>query len=105
MQNLRVLLCSYTRPFVQEKGPYLIWTGQMREGFESLGWEVIEPQTVDLIEPFLHQDDEEWLSQNVKPLTNKLYDEVKALHQRKPLDLIFGYFWGFQVDPEGMREI
>jgi hypothetical protein len=105
MKNLRVLLCSFSRPFVQQKGPYMIWTGQMREGLESLGCEVIEPQTVDLIEPFLHQDDEEWLSLNVKSLTSKLYDEIKSLHRQKPLDLIFGYFWGFQVDAKGMREI
>ena len=49
---MRVLLCSYSRPSVQVDGPWPLWTPPFREGLEACGCEVIEPRTVDLIEPF-----------------------------------------------------
>jgi hypothetical protein len=105
LKRLRILLCSYSRPFKQSDGPYITWTTQFLEGLESLDCEVIEPQTVDLIEPFLRRSDEDWLATNRVQLAEKLLDEVKALHQAKPIDLIICYFWSFQIDSQGVKAI
>ncbi len=102
---MRVLLCSFCRPFTQSDGPWPLWTPPFREGLEACGCEVIEPRTVDLIEPFLRRGDEAWLRRNRPLLAEKLLAEVKALHRERPLAMVFGYFWGFQVDPLGIRAI
>ena len=102
---MRVLLCSYSRPSVQGDGPWPLWTPPFREGLEACGCEVIEPRTVDLIEPFLRRGDEAWLRRNRPLLAEKLLAEVKVLHRERPLAMVFGYFWEFQVDPAGIRAI
>lgn len=102
---MRVLLCSYSRPFAQADGPWPLWTPPFREGLEACGCEVVEPKTVDLIEPFLRRGDASWLRENRPRLAETLLREVKALHREKPLAMVFGYFWEFQVDPAGIRAI
>ncbi|MCC7518165.1 MAG: glycosyltransferase [Verrucomicrobiae bacterium] len=102
---MRVLLCSFSRPFPQSDGPWPLWTPPFREGLEACGCEVVEPKTVDLIEPFLRRADTDWILRNRSALAGRLLDEVRRLHREKPLDLIFTYFWEFQVDAAGMRAI
>lgn len=102
---MRVLVCAFSRPFPQSDGPWPLWTPPFLEGLKACGCEALEPKTVDLIEPFLRRADADWIRRHRPALTERLLDEVKRLHRQTPLDLIFTYFWEFQVDPEGMRAI
>src|SRR5436190_5900381 len=47
----------------------------------------------------------EYVRRNRPRLSEDLVRQVRAAHRRRPIDLLFGYFYSAQVEPDAIREI
>ena len=58
----------------------------------------------DYLDPRTDQQ-RDYVRRNRPRLSEDLLRQVKAAHRQKPIDLLFGYFYSAQVEPEAIREI
>lgn len=85
-----------------------LWSGNFYPALRELGHEVVESQ-VDLLPAsrFMH------VASGFTPeekrvrgeITQKIVEEVKQAHQKKPLDLFLSYFYNAHFDPSGFGDI
>lgn len=85
-----------------------LWSGNFYPALGELGHEIIESKT-DLLPAsrFMH------VASGFTPeekrvrgeITQKIVEEVKQAHQKKPLDLFLSYFYNAHFDPAGFDEI
>jgi spore maturation protein CgeB len=86
-----------------------IWRKNLFEGLAQLGHEVIE-SGVNWRLIFRHLDptspeNAEFINEHRPKLSECLAEEVRRLHQEKPFDLFFSYFYSACVLPEVLKEI
>src|ERR1041384_5598708 len=89
--------------------PSSLWRNNLYCSLVELGHEVVEFQ-YDLSETFQKLDKEipeqaEFIAHNRPKLTEALLQQLRAAHNKAPVDLFFSYFYDACVLPEAIDEI
>jgi len=85
-----------------------LWSGNFYPALQQLGHEIVDSD-VDLLplSRFMHVPGDftrEELAARAD-LTQRILDEVRAAHQKQPIDLFLSYFYNAHFDPAGFDEL
>jgi len=86
-----------------------VWYNNLYLSLADLGIEIVDFD-FDL-EPFsVHMDpafpeNEEFIEKNRPRLEEKLLEQIRASHEKKPIDVFFSYFYGAHCRPEVIRQV
>jgi len=85
-----------------------LWSKNFYPALQQLGHEIVESQVdlkpasrfMQIADKFTNQEEEVRAQ-----ITQKILDEVRDIHQQKPIDLFLSYFYNSHFDPAGFEEI
>jgi hypothetical protein len=106
---MRIFHATQTTPNPWYLPQSRIWHVNLYLPLLDLGHELVSFQGdygafYDYLDPRTDEQ-REYLRRNRPRLSEDLLRQVKAAHLQRPIDLLFGYFYSAQVEPEAIREI
>lgn len=81
-----------------------LWGRNLCDPLTRMGQDLTQ-SALDWDSPMGYQADAGWRREGRSRMSESLLEEVRRVHQKKPLDLFFSYFYNVHVEPQAIRQI